>query len=84
MDEVLIAGGLGYYLRTESAVRAGLIPEALAEDMEAVGNASLDGAVRCLDSENRAQACQIAKSIQVIDLNAFKEFEKRWVASMNF
>ena len=84
VDEVLIAGGLGYYLRTESAVRAGLIPEALAEDMEAVGNASLDGAVRCLDSENRAQACQIAKSIQVIDLNAFKEFEKRWVASMNF
>ncbi|MBO4888434.1 MAG: DUF4445 domain-containing protein [Firmicutes bacterium] len=84
VDEVLIAGGLGYFLRTESAVRAGLIPEEISEEMEAVGNAALEGALKCLDPEVLKEAEKIAKAIQVIDLSAFKGFEKRWIASMNF
>ena len=84
VDEVLIAGGLGYFLRTESAVRAGLIPENLSEEMEAVGNAALEGALKCLDPEVLKEAERIAKAIQVIDLSAFKGFEKRWIASMDF
>ena len=84
VDEVLIAGGLGYFLRTESAVRDGLIPEELSEEMEAVGNAALEGALKCLDPEVLKEAEKIAKAIQVIDLSAFKGFEKRWIASMNF
>ena len=84
VDEVLIAGGLGYFLRTESAVKAGLIPEDLSEEMEAVGNAALEGAVKCLDPGERQEACRIARGVQVIDLSAFKGFEKRWIASMNF
>lgn len=44
IDRVFLAGGMGYYLAPEAAVRIGLLPAELAGKTVAVGNAALEGA----------------------------------------
>lgn len=42
--QVYLAGGMGYYLNPADAVAVGLIPSALQDRTQAVGNAALEGA----------------------------------------
>lgn len=48
IDKVYLAGGLGYKLNVYKAAGIGLIPSALREKTYAVGNTSLEGAVKYL------------------------------------
>ncbi|MBO6159340.1 MAG: DUF4445 domain-containing protein [Firmicutes bacterium] len=79
VDEVLLAGGLGYFLRTEAAIRCGLIPSKPSEALEAVGNTSLEGSLKCMEEEYRLSAQRIARSIEVIDLAQDEGFSKRFI-----
>jgi len=44
IEEIYLAGGFGYYLSPESAIRIGMFPEEFRGKIHAVGNSSLLGA----------------------------------------
>lgn len=82
---VYLAGGFGLYLDSEKAARIGMLPKELAHKMRAVGNSSLDGAVKCLlcrDGKERLR--KIAESAREINLSADPDFNRFYVEYMYF
>lgn len=84
VDALCIAGGLGFYLRQESALRVGLIPRGFSGKIRSVGNSGLAGAVQCLQPESRSIAAEIAEHIRVCELSARADFTECFVDSMSF
>ncbi|HKM35485.1 MAG TPA: ASKHA domain-containing protein [Lachnospiraceae bacterium] len=78
IDQVFLAGGMGYYLNPEAAAAIGLIPKALTKKTIAVGNAALEGAFLF-------GTCKLEKLKQIQDFNLAEEveFEKRYIEHMN-
>lgn len=79
-----IAGGLGFYLREESALTAGLIPAEFAGKIQALGNSALAGALRCLEPKERERSCRIAGTAQICELNGRADFTQNFVDAMSF
>ena len=80
-----IAGGFGSHLNIASAVRIGLIPEALASRVQVIGNAALSGALQMLlnrQSLSRAQA--IAQSASHLNLGGNPSFNEHYIDQMFF
>lgn len=84
VDTLCIAGGLGFYLRQESALGVGLIPRAFSGKLRSVGNSGLAGAVRCLLPEGRKAATETAERIRVCELSGRSDFAEQFVESMSF
>ncbi len=85
VSAVFLAGGFGYYLNSDSAIKVGLLPQEFAKKIVSVGNAGGKGAIMCLVDEDNIEVCQkIANNITVIDLNAQAEFFQDFVDNMNF
>lgn len=84
VEELLIAGGLGFYLHRDSALRTGLIPEEFAGKIRSVGNSGLAGAALCLLPENRERAAAAAESLEICELNSDPDFMERFVDGMSF
>ena len=84
INKLYIAGGLGFFLRQESALTAGLIPEGFAGKIEALGNSALAGALRCLDDAVREESCRIAAAAQICELNNRADFTQNFVDAMSF
>ena len=84
-DRLAIAGGFGSYLDLGSAARIGLIPPALAEKGESLGNAALTGA--CMLLLNQAfleESGTLARQAQVVELSANPIFAKHYIDAMSF
>lgn len=86
LDEVLLAGGFGHYLRPESALRTGLLPEgAPVERVRAVGNSSLAGArLALLDASMRDRAEQLARDAEALELSGRTDFQTAFTLRMEF
>ena len=84
IKKLYIAGGLGFYLREESALTAGLIPSGFTGKIHALGNSALAGALGCLQPEDRERACRIACSAQICELNGRADFTQNFVDAMSF
>lgn len=85
VKHLFLAGGLGYYLDAASAARTGLLPEALLPVVEAVGNSSLAGAVRCLvEPEAMERMDGIARRCETFELNTSDVFNEQFVEQMLF
>lgn len=100
IDRVILAGGFGYYLDVESAVRIGLLPENLRTKTVSGGNTALAGARRLgwniLQNEKERAAIQNGcipetdsenwnlDNIRVLNLARVPEFEERYLASLEF
>ncbi|MDD6203724.1 MAG: ASKHA domain-containing protein [Firmicutes bacterium] len=86
--KVFIAGGLGYYLDTLSAVRIGLLPPAFLitpGTVTAVGNTALSGAIRVLtDASALAKLSRLAGRCECIELNRSKVFNDGFIENMIF
>jgi len=82
--EIKLAGGLGYYLSEQSALRTGLLPSAFGGKITSVGNAALDGALLCLDEREQDAATLLADRVTVCDLTSDALFAQRFVREMNF
>ncbi|MBR2907769.1 MAG: DUF4445 domain-containing protein [Clostridia bacterium] len=79
----LVAGGFGSYLNRTSAARIGLLPTALAENLEAVGNAALAGAsMLLLGAAFREKTKQMSKEATVLDLSTSSVFSDRYMSGM--
>lgn len=80
-----IAGGFGNYLNKKSAAKIGLLPTALAQNSETVGNAALEGAsMLLLDSSMREKACMLSGKAQTLELSTHKGFSEHFMMGMMF
>ena len=85
IEQVLLAGAFGSFIRPENACRIGLLPPALRERIRAVGNAAGSGARRlsCNTSE-LARAEQIVAKTEFLELAAMPGFQRCFAKNMEF
>ncbi|MGQ9622349.1 MAG: ASKHA domain-containing protein [Candidatus Caldatribacteriaceae bacterium] len=83
VEEVILAGAFGSYIRPESARALGLIPPSGVT--YSVGNASLLGARKALLSLKFRQKVEyLARRVHYIELSARRDFEDRFVEALIF
>jgi uncharacterized 2Fe-2S/4Fe-4S cluster protein (DUF4445 family) len=86
LSAVYIAGGFGFFIDKENAVRAGLLPPEFAAGKTAVcGNLSLKGALQSLTDRFFLARCEeIAAVSETIDLASDPEFMEVFAENMYF
>ncbi|MDO4573139.1 MAG: ASKHA domain-containing protein, partial [Clostridia bacterium] len=82
---VLIAGAFGNYLNAVSACRIGLLPRALLDRVEGVGNAAGEGVKRALRQPALWRTIdELAFHTQFLELATRADFQDCFVDEMNF
>ena len=85
LEEVMMCGGFGNYINTESAVKIRLIPNLPLEKITYSGNAALMGAQMALLSETeRNRAFELSQQMEHVALAARPEFQDIFVEAMSF
>lgn len=85
LEELMLCGGFGNYISTESAVKIRLLPELALEKITYMGNAAALGAQMALLSETeRLRAFELAQRIEHVALAARPEFQDIFVDGMVF
>ena len=86
LDEVLIAGGFGNFIRRSNAQRIGLLPgEIPRKRIRYRGNTSLAGAqLVALSSEARKMADRLARQTEHVDLSTDAGFQEAFAEAMIF
>ena len=85
IDELLLAGAFGNYIRKESAMRMGLLPRVPLEKVRSVGNAARVGARLCLISQGKLEeASRLAKSMDYVELSGRPDFQEAFMDAMLF
>lgn len=84
LSRVYVAGGLGFYLREESILETGLIPQGATGKLQAPGNTALGGAILCLRLRERERAAAIAREAEVCELSCRPDFSQRFIDAMCF
>jgi uncharacterized 2Fe-2S/4Fe-4S cluster protein (DUF4445 family) len=77
-----VAGTFGSFIRPESAITIGMIPDLSRDTYQSLGNSSLGGAVKLLKSSSAvAEIDRIYKNITYLELNVNQEFMNRFSAA---
>lgn len=77
IDQVLLAGAFGSFLRPESACRIGLLPPELLDKIVPVGNAAGSGAKRLVCDERLLEEAQkLVEKIEFIELADLPDFRR--------
>ncbi|MGE5613232.1 MAG: ASKHA domain-containing protein [Bacillota bacterium] len=85
IKKVYLAGGFGSNIKIDSAVKTGLLPGALKDRMEAIGNASGSGASEGLLSRDMLRLAEsIAQRVKYVELSASASFTEKYVNNMLF
>ncbi len=85
IDKVYIAGGFGFYLNPEKAVRIGMLPKAFLDKIAIIGNASASGALMCLlDYEYQVKAQSVSRQVNVVELNTNMLFNELFIDNIAF
>ncbi|MBN2455556.1 MAG: DUF4445 domain-containing protein [Sedimentisphaerales bacterium] len=85
IKKILLAGAFGNYIRPESALRIGLLPDVPAERIHFVGNAASSGAQMVLLSRDvRILATRLARKIKYIEIAHEPTFQDVFADSMMF
>jgi uncharacterized 2Fe-2S/4Fe-4S cluster protein (DUF4445 family) len=85
IQQVLLAGAFGNYIRREAALRIGLLPAVPVERIHFVGNAASSGAVTILVNRHcRALAGRLAGRIQYVEIAHEPDFPTVFAESMFF
>lgn len=83
--ELMLCGGFGNYINTESAVRIRLLPELPLDRITYYGNAAALGAQMALLSETeRARADKLAREIAHVSLASQPDFQDVFVEALKF
>ncbi len=83
--QILLAGAFGNYIRPQSALKIGLLPEVGLELIRFVGNAAATGAqTMLLSSRYREKALQLARKIEYVEIAHSKDFQNTFAESMSF
>lgn len=84
-DKILLAGGFGTYIDKTKAMLLGMIPDCPLEDVYAVGNSAGDGAViALLNRDKRAEAAEVVKRIERVELPVDPDFQNQYMLALNF
>ena len=85
ISELLLAGAFGNYIRKESAVRIGLVPNIPLEKITSVGNAAGSGAkLALLSVKERELARELAEATEHIELANHQEYQDHFMQMMLF
>jgi uncharacterized 2Fe-2S/4Fe-4S cluster protein (DUF4445 family) len=85
LDKVILAGAFGTYINTEAAMILGMFPDCNLRNVYAVGNAAGDGArIALLNREKRAEAEEIARKVEYVELTIEKDFQKEFIDALSF
>ncbi len=85
LDEVLLAGAFGNYVRKESALTIGLLPGLPPEKIIAVGNAAGDGSRMALASQSiRERAFALPGKVEHLELSTRQDFQEIFVDALKF
>lgn len=83
ISQVYLAGGFGYFLEEEAAIKIGLLPKALQGKVQAVGNSALAGCYAYhFDARAEQKITRIKELTQVINLAECEAFGQRFVENM--
>ena len=84
---IYLAGGLGYYMNVDAAVRVGLLPDTASEvcRVRSIGNSALGGAVlRLTEKTAGVEIAQIAIACSTVELNSSPVFTNAFMEEMMF
>jgi uncharacterized 2Fe-2S/4Fe-4S cluster protein (DUF4445 family) len=85
IKHIYMAGAFGNYIRPESAIRIGLLPNVPEQTFHFIGNAASSGAqMMLLCSDYRQKAQQLARKIEYVEIAHEKRFETVFAQSMAF
>jgi uncharacterized 2Fe-2S/4Fe-4S cluster protein (DUF4445 family) len=85
LDKVMIAGQFGAHLPADSLVGVGILPEAVRDKLEYVGNSSKTGAYMALMSVDvRKQMEDLAKEMDYLELGASEGYERLFTKCLMF
>jgi uncharacterized 2Fe-2S/4Fe-4S cluster protein (DUF4445 family) len=85
IKQILLAGAFGNYIRAESALRIGLLPNVAVEKIHFVGNAASSGAQMILLSHQaREKARKLAQQIEYVEIAHEKDFTDVYAECMSF
>jgi uncharacterized 2Fe-2S/4Fe-4S cluster protein (DUF4445 family) len=85
LDQVLLAGAFGNFIRRSMAKRIGLLPDMPTERIRFVGNAAGAGARMALFSrQSRAAAARIAQFTEYIELAGHPDFQTEFANAILF
>lgn len=85
LSEVYLAGAFGSNIDIESAVAAGLIPDAAREKISGVKNTSALGASLALASARFFEHTKaVAERMQYVELSSLHDFQTRFIKAMSF
>ena len=78
-----LAGGFGSYLKIQSAVEIGLIPQAFLDKTKVLGNAAGMGACMLLQSKTLRQESEVlADRMETVELSQNPHFQQYYMDSM--
>lgn len=88
LDKIYIAGGFGYYLDIDKAIRIGLLPKTVMVNktkIKAVGNTSLSGAISAMgDPLVSSRMSHIISTSKEIHLSNVEEFNDLFIRYISF
>lgn len=85
LSQVLLAGAFGNYIRKESALAIGLLPNLDLDRIISIGNAAGDGAKMALVSRReRALALSLARRAEHIELSSRLDFQNEFIDALSF
>ena len=83
VEELLLAGAFGNYVRQESAVAIGMIPALEMNRIRSIGNAAGSGAkLALLSKAMRAEAREITRKVEYVELSNDSAFYERFTGAM--
>ena len=85
IEQVLLAGAFGSFIDAKNACRIGLLPPALHEKIQAVGNAAGSGARRLACNRSELERAQrIVEKAEFLELAALPGFQRCFAKNMEF
>lgn len=85
LDEVLLAGAFGSYIRRESAQEIGLLPSLPPDKITPVGNAAGRGAQAALITKTeRARAFALPDLVEHVELSTRTDFQEAFIEALSF
>lgn len=85
IERLYLAGGFGNYIRVQSAIRIGLLPQELEDRIVPIGNAAGTGARFALKSlAFEKEIARVLDETEYIELSMRQDFNEAYVAAMMF
>ncbi|MHB1455920.1 MAG: ASKHA domain-containing protein [Armatimonadota bacterium] len=85
LDRVILAGAFGNYVRKESAIAAGMLPNVPLSKVHSVGNAAGEGAkLALISSDIRRDADKIGSHVHYIELTTNMGFQDKFADALIF